>query len=88
MLSTLLMVPATTLFFLRAAGSEVYSCPFFLVAILVGLIGLVLKFCGFPEVSYLLLIAAVLCKLLLIALLSIFGQPWRMNPQQPVVVVV
>ncbi|KAI4979583.1 hypothetical protein ZWY2020_016336 [Hordeum vulgare] len=93
MLSTLLMAPTTALFFLRAAGSELSEAnkqAFFLVAILVGLIGLVLEFCGFPEVSYLLLIAAVLCKLLLIALLSIFGAAalWRMNPQQPAAVAV
>ncbi|XBI44892.1 hypothetical protein VPH35_109489 [Triticum aestivum] len=65
------------------------SVAFFHLALLVGLIGLVLQICGgSQEVSYLLRIAAVLCKLLLTVLFCIRAAValWRMNPQQPAAV--
>ncbi|XBH61125.1 hypothetical protein VPH35_115626 [Triticum aestivum] len=87
MLSMLLMTPATALFFLRAAGSEVKddvedrvrwwpllwwaAVALFSVAMLAQLIGVVLQMYGFPEVSYLLRTAALLGMLLLVTFFCI-----------------
>ncbi|XBH76769.1 hypothetical protein VPH35_103354 [Triticum aestivum] len=104
LLSMLLMAPATAIFFLRAAGSEVVVKDdvdnrvrwwplLWWTAVALFIVAMLAQLIGVVlqrHVSYLLCTAALLGMLLLVTFFCIHANValWRMNPQEPAAVAV